>query len=84
MDHYVEETFSLIGVVPEPLYIHYMLQEAEDKFHPFEEKKIHFHPGFSLYCKGNKGNQVRLGAFVGCQSLIQLTIATKLYSAHRD
>lgn len=86
MDHYVEETFSLIGVVPEPLYIHYMLQEAEGKFCPFEEKKkIQFHPpGFSLYCKGNKGNQVRLGAFLGYQSLIQLTIATKLYSVHRD
>lgn len=38
MDHYVEETFSLIGVVPEPLYIHCMLQEAESKFCPFEEK----------------------------------------------
>jgi len=38
MDHYLEETLSLIGVFPEPLYIHYMLQEAESKFSPFEEK----------------------------------------------
>lgn len=38
MDHYVEETVGLIGVVPEQLHIHYRLQEAESSFWPSEEK----------------------------------------------
>lgn len=78
MDHYAEETFSLIGVAPELLYIHYMGHEAETEFCPFEEKFYSPTLGLSVYCKGNKGNQRCLGALLGCPFLIQQTISTKL------
>lgn len=64
MDHYAEETFSLIGVAPELLYIHYMGHKAETKFCPFEEKYYSPILGLVSTVKGNKGNQSRCLAWM--------------------
>lgn len=76
MDHYAEETFSLIGVAPELLYIDYMGHEAETKFCPFEEKYYSLSQGLVSTVKGTR--EIRLGALLGCLFLIQQAIATKL------
>lgn len=76
MDHYAEETFSLIGVAPELLYIRYMGHKAETKFCPFEEK--YYSPILGLVSTVKGTREIRVGALLGCPFLIQQTISTKL------
>lgn len=82
MDHYAEETFSLIGVAPELLYIHYMGHKAETKFCPFEEKYYSLILGLVSTVKATR--EIRLSALLGHPFLIQQTISTKLGCAFTD
>lgn len=82
MDHYVEEIFSLIGVDPELLYIHYMRNEAETEFCSFEEK--FYSPSLGLVSTIKGIREMRLGALLGCPFLIQQIISTKLDRAFTE
>lgn len=64
MDHYVEETFSLIGIAPELLYTDHMGHEAETKFCPFEEKYYSLSQGSVSTVKGTR--EIKLSALLGC------------------
>lgn len=69
MDRYVEETFSLTGVPPELLYIHYMGHKDETRFCPFEEKYSSPILGLVTTVRGTR--EIRPGALLGCPFLIQ-------------